>query len=240
MFILAQDYSAHDQIMIDIAINSPLCRIFHFEKYNPIRMARVRDDNIKLSRDFSEFVLWIDDDFVFRPGSFLKYDTGVKWLEEHPQCFGIQFDGYQGGYFQKEKFELKFGGIVWTSRGLLLRKLNLENIPRIFHLDCLDVMTNHEESAAVYPAYEEGFYTLKAKNCPTLHRHNKWENGAKWEKIAGDINLGQVYLTKLLGVNYEVRQNFRPSDALWKKYVESAIKRFGFAEGQKIRNERVG
>jgi hypothetical protein len=161
-------------------------------------------------------------------------------MKEHPQCFGFQFDGFLGGYRQKEKFELKFDGIVWTSRGLLFRKLNLPSIPRIFPLDCLDIFINHEESAAVYPAYAEGFYTLKAKNCPTLHRHNKWENGAKWEKIAGDINLGQIYLTKLLGTEFKVKNTFRPSEKLWERYVEAATKRFGFAEGQKIRNEQVG
>jgi len=258
VFIYSQGYTTEEKNELNDAIGFPEpCIHVGVDKYpEPIKFSRIISDAIIESNNYfhSDFFIGVDSDFLFKKGSFKKYDQAIDYLLLNDQCGVVWCSSFLGGSQQGDDIIPFWGGFPWRDRGLVFR--NMEQIfPLDFagfiHNDLRDITGLFDEQMSIWTIAKYGFYPAKQMNNPTLHRRNTALNAKKREGgmaaldsdhyvIVGEVN---NYLNNLLGTNYDVNRivelqqlnmfqqgDFQIPNSFTQSYIDAANKLFGYCQ----------
>jgi len=132
----------------------------------PLCVAEIRDDALRRMCAGYKYVLYADDDFIFKAQGVERYRQAVEYLKQNPQCGMVQCTGMVGKD-RSATSRLHVGKTYfWTARGLMIRNLHKPflqlngPIPTVF-ADALP---------ALY-YWSRGYYVVETRGCTTRHNH---------------------------------------------------------------------
>jgi hypothetical protein len=227
--LLAQGYTSEEEKEI-LSLLTPEDSVTFTEPYpKPIRLIDVRNDNYLAGpRSFAK--LLVDDDFIFKQGSFLKYEDAAFYLQKNPQCGAVMCYGFYGSPQKGGGIWPTFGGDIWCGVGMMFRGNRLTLIPSS---EGGQILGTNDDHVILISRYLEGEYLAKQWGNPTLHKKktqevlfvshtNKVPNPAFSEERQKSLESGRG---GILALDVEELHNFQTIN--YQKYVNWLKTNFG-------------